>query len=160
MLTRRRNSGGYAHASLRTGDPSFTVPRYIRRAHLAYRPPRFFAIGNTFGRFEELQEYLRQEWRPRLSRQLDHPPDDLEVDESLNDLDLYVWVPGPIGADVLAELEGTYPRIAFIIHYARDDELATLPAGVLPLTPPLEQSDEKAIRADYNRFHLSLEESD
>jgi len=159
MLTRRRGSGGYAHASLRTGDPSFTVPRYIRRAHLACRPPGFFAIGNTFGRFDELQEYLRQEWRPRLERQRGRPPDDLEVDELLNDLDLYVWVPGPIGTDVLAQLERAYPRIAFIIHYAQDDELATLPTGVLPVTPPLEQADENAIRVDYDRFHLSIEES-
>lgn len=155
MLTRHRKSGGYAHASLRTGDPSFTVPRYIRRAHLSFRPPDFFAIGNTFGRFEELQEYLRQEYRQRLG----DPVDDLEVDELLNDTDLYVWVPGPIDADVLAELEQAYPRIAFIIHYAQDDEFATLPAGVLPLTPSLEKADEKAIRADYKKFHFLIKGS-
>jgi hypothetical protein len=154
-LTRRRDSGGYTHAGLRTGDPSFIVPRYIRRAHLACRPPEFFAIGNTFGRFDELQEYLRQECRQRLGG----PPDDLKVDKILNDMDLYVWVPGPIDTDVLAELEQAYPRIAFIIHYAQDDELATLPAGVLPLTPLLEQADEDEIRYDYDRFQFLIKRS-
>jgi hypothetical protein len=155
MLTRRRDSGGYTHAGLRTGDPSFIVSRYIRRAHLSFRPPEFFAIGNTFGRFDELQEYLRQECRQRLGG----PPDDLKADKILNDTDLYVWVPGPIDTDVLTKLEQAYPRIAFIIHYAQDDELATLPAGVLPLTPLLEQADEDEIRYDYDRFQFLIKRS-
>jgi hypothetical protein len=161
MLTRRRGSGGYAHASLRTEDPSFTVPRYIRRAHLACRPPRYFSIGNTSGSFEELQASLRQEWLPRLGGSLSHLEEkdkNKEVDKRLNDLDLYVWVPGPIGKDVLAKLEQAYPRIAFIIHYINDDELAALPPEALPVTPPLVQADEYAIRVDYDTFHLSIEE--
>lgn len=154
LLTRRRGTGAYAHAGLRTDIPSFTVPLYIRRAHLACYPPRYFAIGNTLGSFEELRANLRQEWRRRPSR----PLSDLEVDERLNapDLDLYVWVPGPIGTDVLVELEQAYPRIAFIIHYAKDAELATLPRQALPIMPSLEREDENAINVDYDAVEMSL----
>jgi hypothetical protein len=154
LLTCRRGSGGYMHVGLRTEIPSFTVPLYIRRAHLASFPPRSFAIGNNFGSFEELRANLRDEWRRRSGR----PLSDLQVDERLNasDLDLYVWVPGPIGTDVLAELEQSYPHVAFIIHYVQDDDLETLPAGVLPVTPPLERADENAICVDYDNVKISL----
>ena len=154
LLTRRRGSGAYAHVGLRTDIPSFTVPLYVRRAHLACFPPRSFAIGNTLGSFEELRANLRQEWRRRRGR----PLSDLEVDERLNapGLDLYVWVPGPVDTDVLLELEQVYPRMAFIIHYEQDGEVATLPTGVLPVTPSLERADENAIYVDHDIAESSL----
>jgi hypothetical protein len=154
MLTRRRASGGYSHASLRTEVPAFTVPLYVRRAHLASRPPRYFAINNTLGSFEDLRANVRQEWRRRFSR----PLSDVQVDERLNapGLDLYVWVPGPVDADVIAQLEQAYPRIAFIIHYAQGSEPAALPPGVLPITPPLPAAEEAAISDDYDDATASL----
>jgi hypothetical protein len=158
MLTRRRASGGYSHASLRTEIPEFTVPLYVRRAHLARLPPRYFAIGNTLGSFEELCANLRQEWRGRHVRPLARPLSDAQVDERLNspDLDLYVWVPGPVETDVLAQLEQAYPRIAFIIHYAQGGEPTALPPGVLPVTPPLTLEEEEAISVDYDAVTNSL----
>jgi hypothetical protein len=154
MLTRRRESGGYAHAVLRTEIPSFTVPLYVRRAHLALMPPPSFAIANTLGSFADLQASLRLEWRRRHGGQLT----DDQVDERLNapDLDLYVWVPGPLDDDVLAGLEDAYPRIAFIIHYSDGSQPTALPPGVLPLTPPLERADENAICVDYDNVKSSL----
>jgi hypothetical protein len=154
MLTRRRESGGYAHAIVRTETPSFTVPLYVRRAHLALMPPPSFAIANTFGSFADLQANLRLEWRRRHGGQLT----DDQVDERLNDpgLDIYVWVPGPLDDDVLAGLEDAYPRIAFIIHYSGDSPPTALPPGVLPLTPPLSRTDENAISVDYDNVKTSL----
>ena len=154
MLTRRRESGGYAHAMVCTEDPSFTVPLYVRRAHLALMPPPFFAIANTLGSFDDLRANLRMEWRRRHGGQLT----DDQVDERLNapGLDIYVWVPGPLDDDVLAGLEDAYPRIAFIIHYPDGSPPTTLPGGVLPLTPPLSRMDENAIRVDYDNVKSSL----
>jgi hypothetical protein len=155
MLTRRRASGGYSHASLRTEIPGFTVPLYVRRAHLARLPPKSFPIGNTLGSFEELRASLRQEWRRRLPRRL---LSDVQVDDRLNapGLDLYVWVPGPVETDVLAQLEQAYPRIAFIIHYTKGCEPTALPPGVLPVTPPLEAQEEEEISDDYDDAIASL----
>lgn len=149
MLTRRRDSGGYAHALLRTEMPSFTVPLYVRRAHLTFRPPKFFAIANNVGSFDDLSANIRQEWRSMRGSSLS----DDGVDARLNsdDLDLYVWVPGPVDTGVLDQLERAYPRIAFIIHYADGSSPAALPPGVLPVTPALDPAEEDAICIDYDR---------
>lgn len=154
VLTQRRPSGGYVHASLRTELPSFTVPMYVRRAHLALRPPKFFAIANTLGSFSDLQENLRSEWRRRLGDGLS----DQQVDTRLNGpgLDLYVWVPGPVDTAVLDELERAYPRIAFIIHYPDGAEPASLRDDVRPVTPALDGETENAISADYDSVRFSL----
>ena len=158
MLTRRRTSGGYSHASLRTEDPEFTVPLYVRRAYLARLPPASIAINNVLGSFEELRTNVRQGWRDRVDRPLARPLSDAQVDQRLNapGLDLYVRVPGPVESGVLAELEQAYPRIAFIIHHAQGDEPTALPAGVLPVTPPLMPGEEDKIAADYDNAKSSL----
>jgi hypothetical protein len=154
VLTQRRPSGGYVHASLRTELPNFTVPLYVRRAHLALRPPKFFAIANTLGSFSDLQENLRSEWRRRLDEGLS----DEQVDARLNGpgLDLYVWVPGPVDAAVLDELDRAYPRIAFIIHYPDGGEPTVLPPNVMPVTPALHGDAENAISTDYDSVRFSL----
>lgn len=154
VLTQRRESGGYAHASLRTELPNFTVPMYVRRAHLARRPPKFFAIANTLGSVPDLRANLRAEWRRRLGDGLS----DEQVDARLNTpgMDLYVWVPGPVDDAVLDELERAYPRIAFIIHYPGSGEPTELPARVLPVTPSLLEDKESAISADYDGVRFSL----
>lgn len=148
MLTRRRSLGGYAHASLCAEWPSFTIPLYIRRAHLARLPPGHFGVANTLGTFEELSANLRDEWRrlnPSRIRQLT----DEQVDERLASLERYVWVPGPVDADVLARLDRTYPRIAFVVHYVEGAEPSVLPPGLLPITPALARTEEDAIVTDY-----------
>jgi hypothetical protein len=154
VLTQRRKSGGYAHASLRTELPNFTVPMYVRRAHLALRPPKFFAIANTLGSFQDLSANLRAEWR----RQRGNGLTDDQVDARLNTpgMDLYVWVPGPVDAAVLDELGRAYPRIAFIIHCPGGSEPTALPPDVLPITPSLPGDVEGAISADYDGVRFSL----
>jgi hypothetical protein len=144
--------------SLRTEIPAFTVPLYVRRAHLAYVPPPHFAIQNTFGTFEELQGNLRAEWRRR------HPSGfrtltDEQVDRRLNDPQglLYAWVPGPIDEDVLADLDEAYPRLTFIIHHGADSEPSLLPRSVLPVTPPLTWASEEAMLEDYESARSGLD---
>jgi TIR domain len=158
-LIQRRSSGGYGHVSLYTDVPTFTIPLYVRRAHLAWSPPLCLAIENTFGTVEDLRAKLREEWRRR------HPPlvrplTDAQVDAKLNRSEgfLYVWVPGPLADDVLVELDRAYPRVTFIIQHGEGQEPAVLPPGVLPVTPALDQAREDAIVSDYEDAMSSLAE--
>ncbi|HEX8081234.1 MAG TPA: toll/interleukin-1 receptor domain-containing protein [Jatrophihabitans sp.] len=159
MLRRRRSRGGYAHASLCSERPGYTVPRYIRRAHLAQEPPPHFAIANTHGAFEELRANLRDGWRARHGSAMAQSLTDEDVDELLatSTPDLYVWVPGPIDEEVLELLDETYPRVAFLVHHQASAAPPTLPAQLLPVTPTLTSQDERRIYFDYLAAIQALE---
>ncbi|MFL6139394.1 MAG: hypothetical protein ACJ74O_16540 [Frankiaceae bacterium] len=151
VLTARRTSGGYVHASVCATRPSFTVPLYVRRAHLAVQPPTYFAIENTLGSFESLRASLRHECRRRY---LLNEPDitDEDVDEWLGTSNVYVWVPGPVDGDVLALLDAAYPKVSFIVHH--DEPPVDVPNGVVPITPMLLRAEEDAIYKDH-RYAMS-----
>lgn len=157
LLRRRRSSGGYAHASVCCEHPSFTVPRYVRRAHLANRPPTHFAISNTYGSFDELSANLRSQWRA-LQRPETDVWTDGEVDELLGGThDVYVWVPGPVDDLVMQQLDRAYPHVAFIVHHVPRNEPTALPPNVTPLRPALTSDEEGRIRADYALATMQLD---
>jgi hypothetical protein len=149
QLRRRRQNGGYAHASICCEHASYLVPLYLKRAHLSRRPPMHFAIENIHGTFEELRSNVRDGWRSKLPsiRSLT----DEEVDERLGSggKDVYVSVPGPVDSEVMEQLDNAYPRVGFIVHHSHGFEPAVLPPNILPISPALTKTEEDDILADY-----------
>ncbi len=156
MLHRRRASGGYAHASICVAHPQFFIERYVQRAHLSRRPPPCLEIGNTYGTFEDLQAQLRERWR-RQQRSGIRELTQEQLDEGLRrSRGVYVWVPGPVGDDVILKLDEAYPSVGFIVHYSHDDVPSAFPPNVLPIRPALTADEEIRIIEDYEDAMLSL----
>ncbi len=156
MLHRRRESGGYAHASICVAHPKFFIERYVQRAHLSRRPPPCLDIGNTYGTFEELQAQVRERWRAQHRSAIRQLTDE-QVDDGLRrSRGVYVWVPGPVGDDVILRLDEAYPSVGFIVHYSHDDVPSAFPPNVLPIRPALTADEEIDIIEDYEDAMLSL----
>lgn len=158
MLHRRRDTGGYAHASMCVENAGFFIGRYVQRAHLSRRPPPCLAIANTYGTVEELQARLRDSWRAEQSPGLPRLTDE-QTDKSLKRADgVYVWVPGPVDDAVMIELETLYPTVGFIVHHTHDDAPDAWPPHLPPIRPALTADEETEIIMDYQDAMISLGE--
>jgi hypothetical protein len=153
LIARRRTTHGYVHSWLRCDNPNRVVPLYIRRAFLSSNPPRHFSIMNLHGTFEDLQAQIRLQYRLKYKEPdldpLSEDDQDAAVDLLLSHAPGFVWVLGPVDADVLARLDRAYPTLSFVVHEPEEADVAALPAALKPLLPALSRAQERDLVADH-----------
>jgi hypothetical protein len=160
MLRRKRDDGSCGHASLGCDNPEFFVPLHLKRAYLTAKTPTHFALSNTLGTFEEISSGLRDAIRATSLDLLRHKSTEY-LDRMLGNVDtqIHAWVPGPIDAEVMAQLDQAYPRVSFIVHHQADAEPTVLPPGVVQISPPLGADKETDIFDDHVLAFMELQQT-